>query len=314
MTDGEQIQQSLTDAEQARTEHRKLGEQVALLEQQLAAAHQAVGQARAQLADERADVAKLESFSATRIMAAMKGDRSQRLDREKAEQQAAEYAVAAAEARLAQIGAERDHVVRRRTSLGDVGAAWESALTAKEAWLATVDPGTGRRAVDLSTQIGRHQAALKELAEAQQAHGQAVGQLQAAAAFLGSARSWSTYDAWFDGGFFGDLAKHQKMDEASARMRAADVALRQLATELADVAIAPVGGLGVTDLTKTFDIWFDNVFSDFAVRNRIIESINRVGATLHALGDIGQQIAGKRTTAEQEIDRCRNEREAILRG
>lgn len=314
MTDGDRVQQQLTDAEQARTEHRKLGERVALLEQQLAAAHQGVGTARAELVDERADVAKLESFSATRIMAALKGDRSQQLDREKAEQQAAEYAVATAKARLAQLAAEREHLSARRTSLGDVDGAWERALSAKEQWLATVDPVAGATAADLSTQIGRRQAELKELTEARQAHGHAVEQLRAAAGFLGSARSWSTYDAWFDGGLLGDLQKHQKMDEASARMRAADEALRRLATELADVAIEPVGGLGVTDLAKTFDIWFDNVFSDFAVRNRIIESIDRVEATLRALDGIGQQLAARASATEQELARCRGEREALLRG
>ncbi|QIX27802.1 hypothetical protein ncot_15280 [Nocardioides sp. JQ2195] len=314
MTDREQVQQAIVDAEQARTEHRKLGERLALLDQQVARAEQSVARARARLVDERADVAKLESFSTTRIMAALRGDRSERIEREKAEQQAAEYAVATEEAGLAQVRAERDHLAARRTSLGDVDGSWERALAAKEQWLTTVDPAAGGEAADLSSRIGRGTAQLKELGEAQQAHGRAVAQLTAAAGFLGSARSWSTYDAWFDGGFVGDLAKHQKMDEASARMRAADVALRQLATELADVSMAPVGGLGVTDLTKTFDIWFDNIFTDFAVRNRIIESIDRVNAALHALGGIGQQLAGRRIETEQEIGRCRNEREALLRG
>lgn len=314
MTDGERIQQALVAAQEARTEHRRLTERISRLEQEVHGAQAAVTAARTALADERADVAKLESFSATRILAALKGDRSQRIEQEKAEQQAAEYAVAQAEARAAQLVAERDNLAVRRTALGDVDAEWEQALTAKEQWLATVDPATGTKAAELSAQIGRHRAELKEIGEAATARAAAEVQLRQAADFLGSAKSWSTYDAWFDGGLFADLSKHEKMDQASAHMRAADASLRKLASELADVDIAPVGGLGVTDLAKTFDIRFDNIFSDFAVRNRIIESIDRVQAALGAVAAIGTQLEQRRGATEAEIARCTQDREALLRG
>lgn len=314
MTDGDRIQQAVVSAEEARTEHRRLGERIEQLDQQVARAQETVTKARGQLVDEKADVAKLESFSPTRILAALKGDRVERLERERAEQQAAEYAVAEAEARAAQLLAERDNLTSRRTALGDVDAAWDDALAAKAKWLATVDPENGNRAAELSAQIGRHRAELKEVREAQSACAEAFSRLRGASEFLGSAKSWSTYDAWFGGGLVADVHKHQKMDEASARMRSADEALRRLATELADVDIAPVGGLGVTELTKTFDIWFDNIFSDFAVRNRIIESIERVDATLGALGPIATQLHERQTRLGAETTRCTDEREALLRG
>ena len=64
-----------------------------------ASAHDLV-RARPKLADEEADVRRLESYSPTRIWAALRGSRDADLDREQAEQQAAEYAVARAEAWL----------------------------------------------------------------------------------------------------------------------------------------------------------------------------------------------------------------------
>lgn len=314
MTDGERIGQAITDAGQARMEHQKLGERIGLLDDQVAAAQQGVEQARAALADEAADVEKLESFSPTRILAALKGDRSERLDQERAEQQAAEYAVATAEARLAQVNAERDSLRSRREELGDVDAAWDAALAAKEQWLATADPDRGEDAAELSSRIGELQAEAKELDEAIDAHSRASSELNGAAEFLGSAKSWSTYDAWFDGGLWADLKKHEKLDEATARMRQADAALKALGAELADVDIQPVGGLGITDLAKTFDIWFDNIFSDFAVRGRITEAIERVDATRSALAGIGGQLSSRRQDIETALIRSRAEREELLRG
>ncbi|MDN5895960.1 MAG: hypothetical protein L0H93_18285 [Nocardioides sp.] len=313
MTDGEQIQTALSGAEQARVEQRKFGERIALLDQQVDESARQVSAAREALVDETADVEKLESFSPTRILAELKGDRVERLEREKAEQHAAEYAVATAEARLAQMVAERDNLRGRRDALGEVDATWEQALAAKERWLVTVDPDKGAAVSELAARIGGLQAEAKELSEAIDAHGRAVLELEGVAEFLGSARSWSTYDAWFGGGMIADMAKHQKLDEASARMRSADTALKALGAELADVDVQPIGELGITDLTRTLDLWFDNMFSDFAVRDRIVAAIERVETTLGALHSIGGQLRQQRDDVATALTRRVAEREEVLR-
>lgn len=313
-TDGTLVNTALVDAGRARVEHQKLGERIGLLDRTVREAMETVAQARSALADETADVERLESFSPTRILASLKGDRTERLEQERAERQAAEYTVATAEARLAQATAERESLRQRRAALGNVDSAWESALAAKEEWLATADPDRGEDAAELSSRIGGLQAEARELDEAIEAHTRAVEELQGAAEFLGSAKSWSTYDAWFDGGLWADLKKHEKLDEATARMRQADAALKALGTELADVDIQPVGGLGITEMSKTFDIWFDNIFSDFAVRHRITESIERVDATLSALDGVGGQLRSQRHDIETALTRSRAEREELLGG
>ena len=45
---------------------------------------------------------------------------------------------------------------------------------------------------------------------------------------------------------------------------------RRLARELADVGVrSTVERLQVDGLTRTFDVWFDNIFTDWSVKSRI---------------------------------------------
>jgi hypothetical protein len=63
--------------------------------------------------------------------------------------------------------------------------------------------------------------------------------------------------------------KHSRLDEAAQAAAYADRCLAVLRTELADVPglslTAPQ--LAVDGLTRFVDVWFDNIFTDLAVRD-----------------------------------------------
>lgn len=98
MTDRGAIESELTQAASARAERIGLEQRLDRAREQLAATTQRVAEVRTKLAEEDEDVAKLMSFSPTRIWAALKGARAGDLDRETAEREAARYAVAVAAA------------------------------------------------------------------------------------------------------------------------------------------------------------------------------------------------------------------------
>lgn len=126
---------------------------------------------------------------------------------------------------------------------------------------------------------------LREIQEAQDACEAALRSLGEAQRKVDGARSWGTYDTWFGGGLFSSLIKHDRIDEAERYMRAVDEALERLRRELADVHMdgATLGGVGVTDLTRTLDVWFDNFFSDLAVQSRLKDADHRLDAIGEAL-------------------------------
>ena len=103
MTTGDKagrIQQELEAALQAVAEHERVRGRLARARQEEEVAQAATVRARQDLATEETGVRRLESYSPTRIWAALRGSRDADLDREQAERQAAEYAVARAKARL----------------------------------------------------------------------------------------------------------------------------------------------------------------------------------------------------------------------
>ena len=108
------------------------------------------------------------------------------------------------------------------------------------------------------------------------------------------------------------MVKHDKLDRAAVLMRQADAALARLGTELADVGLDTVGDIGITSMTRALDIWFDNIFSDWAVRERIAQAGERVQALQRQLHEVGQRLAAMKEDIATGLADAETEREQLL--
>jgi hypothetical protein len=90
--------------------------------------------------------------------------------------------------------------------------------------------------------------------------------------------------------------KHDRIDDAEGYMRAVDAALDRLRHELADVRMegAALGGVGVSDLNRTLDVWFDNFFSDMAVQSRLNDADHRLDTIGEALVSVRRALQDRR--------------------
>jgi hypothetical protein len=300
VSDANQVEADLEAAAEARGEKQRLEHRLAAARQRVVETEGELRRRRVTLKEEDADVERLESFSPTRIWAGLRGSRADDVARESAERDAARYAVAEAEAWLAAARADHDQLAARLRDLGDVEAAYASALRAKEDWLVRSDSPAASRLADLAAERGQLTVRDRELREAFEAGCRAREHLQHADSLLGSAGSWATWDTFGGGGMLTDMMKYDKLDQASAVLREADQALRAFGRELADVGGAGVPRVQVESMTRTFDVWFDNIFSDMAVRHRISEgaaqvrhALGAVEQTLAAIGGAGREIAAR---------------------
>lgn len=273
-----------------------------------------VAEARRALQDESADVAALESFSWSRIAAGFAGTRDSDLMRERSEEEAARYAVAAAEAPLAAAVEELAAAEHALATLGDVDAAYARALDARQAELEGTSGPTARRLREIAQRRGELLAQDRELVEAHSA-GRAAAQLFADAdGLLGSARSWSTWDAFGGGGMLTDAMKYDRLDQATRVLQRADVALGRFARELGDVGPGGIGALGTGGLTRTFDVFFDNIVSDLAVRSRITDAAERVTVASSAVARALGRLELQRADVTRELTDLAAEREELLVG
>jgi tetratricopeptide (TPR) repeat protein len=294
MTDAAAARAEVVAAREARTTATRLLARTDRARTELAAADEALARAQRTLGEEREDVEALESFSPTRIWAGLRGRRDADLDRERAEQQQAEYAVATALARRTAAHDELAGAQAERRDLGDVDARWAAAVAALETAL-----GTGPDAAELAEltqRLAGVRAERSEVAEAQVAADEALQRLGEAQGLLAKAGDWAAWDTWGGGGMWTDMMKYDRMDEAGAVLAQADRALKRLAGELADVGLTGVGGVEVSGWDQTFDVWFDNVFTDWAVAERIRDARRRTDDAVRAVtalrGDLHQRLLG----------------------
>lgn len=312
MTDAEHIQAALERATQARQEQTKLQQRLRTATEQAQAVEKEVADRRTVLADETEDVERLESFSLTRIWATLKGSRDADLDREVAERDAERYAVAEAEARLEVARRDVASLEAQLRQLGDVEADYDAALKAKEQWLLS----TGApNATELARVAEERGALLAEDTEAREAHAAGLAArdlLLHAQQLLGNAQSWSTWDTFGGGGLFSDMMKYDKLDQVTAVLRQADQALDRFSRELADVGMRAVRGVEIDGLTRTFDVFFDNFFSDLAVRRRIQDAAARVDEAVAAVEQVLQRLTARGKEIAEQLGDLDARRSALL--
>jgi len=115
------------------------------------------------------------------------------------------------------------------------------------------------------------EAAARATDEARRAVDRCVSKLDQASSSLSTAHSWGTYDTWFGGGALASMVKRDHVETALGHIEASAGALRELRHELADVKarVEVSSGLEVPSGAWTFDVWFDNFFSDANMQDRI---------------------------------------------
>jgi hypothetical protein len=145
------------------------------------------------------------------------------------------------------------------------------------------------------------QAGAREVGEAVTAIGYARSRVRQAADELASAHSWGTYDTWFGGGLFSSWIKHDRIADAEAAMRQVDAALETARRELADVGVGPVGDVGVEPLSRTLDIWFDNIFSDWGTQGRIKDAQARLASLDGALQQVERALQERGAALHEEL-------------
>ncbi len=280
------------------------------------AAREDLARLRATHSEEEQDVERLEGFGLTAVLSAVRGTRTGELDRERAEEVAARYAMQTATAHLHAVEARREAVDRRLAQLGDTAARREAATEEHAQALST---GRHPQAAGLEAvldELAEARAEATDLAEAREAGIRAATSLDAALRQLGSADSWSAYDTWFGGGMVSSAVKHERIDGAGRLIAQAQDALVDLARELDDVdgVTGLRADLGISPTARTFDVWFDNVFSDLSVRSSIKDSLARVETASVAVRDAMQRLLVRSVALDARITELTARRDALLTG
>ncbi len=264
----------------------------------------------ARLTEEQAEVADLETVSLTRVWAALKGSRAGDLDRERAEAEAARYVAADAQARYDAALADLGRIEARLAEGPAIAAELEAALAQKEAWLAAQGHPSASRLAAIAEERGTLLARLKEYDEASAAAVHADQVVTLARDAVGSARSWSEWDTFGGGGLITDMMKYDRLNQSRDLLRQSEHSIGVLRRELNDLQISTdlVRSVEVDDFVRVFDVWFDNIFSDWAVRRRVVEADERLTGVAEWLGRLRPWLAEQQATTARSLDTLDRER------
>lgn len=150
-----------------------------------------------------------------------------------------------------------------------------------------------------------------EIDEAISAGNQAKRIADAVLSELDDAEDWGTWDL-LGGGFLSDLEKHSSLDDAQEKIEQLQVQLRRFKTELADVTIQADMQVNVDGFLRFADYFFDGLFADWAVLNKIEESQERVKQTRCQIEAVLQKLAGMLHTAHKDLEDTRKSLDDLI--
>ena len=258
--------------------------------------------AKETFAKESADVEKLQAESLSTFLKRLVGNYDKKLDKEMQEKLTAKMELDLSSALL----------LEAREDLAAIQAAVEQStaqIKQLKDFLYRQDPHFREKITDEEIKRAQLNQELLELDEASAAGERVLEGIDDALKDLDSADSFSTWDMFTDSSLIFDMMKYDKINKAEAKMSRLEQLLENYTKELKDLSLdtylsyEKFSGMG-----KTFDIFFDNLFSDWDTKAKIGRNIDM----LETLGRLIIDLQGKLKLNRQELEKQIKESETLF--
>lgn len=165
----------------------------------------------------------------------------------------------------------------------------------------------------LDTKAERLLGQLAETAEAVRAAQAVRATAESAQSHLSSAESWATYDVWAKGGIISHMVKYDHIDNAQADFNRLTSQIRDLNKELQDVGMLNgVDDIGIEKGVRLFDFWFDNIFTDLNVREKIRRDIDAINQLRSEVGRLITRLENKIKEIKKDLTSIEQEKNDLL--
>ena len=249
--------------------------------------------------NEQEDVEKLEGKSLANYFYQVIGKLDDKLTEERRQAAAARVKLDAAERELAAVDCEIQEIQSQLSELYGCEHDYAAALQKKRAEIKESGTPAGAEILELEEKIAFLESQKREIREAQSAGRNALRAADEVLSELKSAQDWNTWDIWGGGGIITHMAKHGHLDDAQANVMALQGMLRKFKTELADINIQANMQVNVDGFLRFADYFFDGLFADWAVGDRISESQSSVMSVRYKI----EQAMNKLTSMDQAADK-----------
>ena len=250
---------------------------------------------------EQEDVQKLEGRSLANYFYNVIGKLDEKLDKERKEAYAARVKLDAAERELAAVDGEVAEIQEQLSALYGIEQTYAAELQKKREQLKVSGSRVGLDILGIEEQIAQLKAQKREIKEAISAGRSAMGTADSILSELEDADGWNTWDMLGGGGIITHMAKHGHLDDAQALVEELQGKLRRFKTELADIQISADIQVNIDGFLRFADYFFDGLFADWAVGDRISESQSAVQKTRSQIGSMLTRLENMDVTADKKI-------------
>ncbi|HEY8422545.1 MAG TPA: hypothetical protein VIL05_12540 [Thermoclostridium sp.] len=289
-----------------------LRERAENLRERIREAKREVGMLLEKYEKECLDVEQLKNSSFSAFLLKIVGKYEGRLEKEEQEIIAAKLEYDRAYQKVGELEKELGELENRIIDLKKQELIYETEVKKREQMLLSqMDTEKSKQYMKLEQEREFIQRQIVEINEAIQAANRARITARTVMEHLESAENWATYDVWFKGGIISHMAKYDHIDQAEADFNRLSSQLRDLRKELSDINVYEAPGLAEIDsATRAIDFWFDNIFTDLSVRNRIRDNMDQVRNVYGKLARVITNIESRRREFQQrleEIEYLKNE-------
>ncbi len=293
-------------------EKKRLDAKYADLKAQAAAYEEQLVALRAVCTKEQADVDKLEGRSLAAYFYNVIGKINDKLDKEREEAYAARVKLDAAERELSAVQSEMASIRSRLGELYGCENAYNTVLESRREEIRASASPEAEELLRLEEQIAQQKSQQNEIGEAILAGNAAFAIAEKILSELDSADGWNTWDMFGGGGLITHMAKHGHLDDAQELVETLQDKLRCFKTELADVSINVDMQVNIDGFLRFADYFFDGLFADWAVADRISESMSAVQKTKDQIGRLVDRLTNMKETAAHKENDLRTRADALV--
>ena len=258
---------------------------------------------------EQADVERLEGGSLSAFFYNVIGKMDEKLTKEREEAYAAKVKYDAAARELQKVEEDLRKNESDLNELGDCEKQYEELLEVKKERMKTTGHWAAEKILELEQRLTYLDNQKRELDEAMEA-GEAAGALtKDVLNSLSSAESWGTFDI-LGGGIIADAMKYSDLDEAQMLIENLQDQLRRFKTELADVTIDSEMNVKIDGFLQFADYFFDNLFTDWAVMDKIRNSRlqventgDQIQSVMEKLSEMKDQVIVQREAIQEQLEK-----------
>ena len=255
---------------------------------------------KVQMKTEQLDVDKMEGRSLYAFFYFVIGKKDEKLTKEKEEAYAARVKYDAAAAELHAVESDIESFNKELQGLKNCEIEYKTALLNKAAAIKKSGSENAARIAELEAEISAVSIIIREIREAVSAGQRAKNIADSILERLTKAENWSTYDLIAGDGLISHMIKHDHLDSAQAEIESLQISLRKFKTELTDININAGIQVNIEGFLRFADYFFDNIFVDWEIRDRIKNSKQQVSDTRYRIGSVLSKLSVMESDSEKK--------------